>query len=441
MSASYASLRLGPVRVDGVTALLRPPRFDDFDAWRRLRLRDRDELEPFWFSSPLTWDQRHSRAQWVRECLAAASEAAAGRRIGTVLEIDGQFAGQIELVGIDPRTRAAELSVWVDAEVGRRGVTGLAGAMLLDFAFAEASLERVTAPVAVTNVDARRAVRKYWAREAVLTRYFDVGGRRIDHELWALTRDRLPEGGLVAELLAAHPGATRTSVPAPAPVRGRPIPRTTVLCVRARQLLGRVRHLADPLRGSRPISVYDDKQHVTVRSWRPRDFLHDTEHPTAGTALPTTSSVAAARRRRTPRAWWCGALASRAGLRSSHGLVFTVEHEGRRVGTCRLFDQDMFDRNVRAAVAISPATDPAIAATALRMLIAHATEQLGIWRVALTVPTSDRTGAAVAMSAGLHHEGTLHRFRGSDGTFTDHDLWAFSTAPDHVTADTGGALP
>ncbi|MFD3507868.1 GNAT family N-acetyltransferase [Nocardia sp. NPDC058666] len=469
MSTSYASARIGPVRLHGATVLLRPPRFDDYAQWRRIRLRDRAMLEPYWFSSPLSWEQRHTPASWVHECLSAAAESAAGRRVGMVLEIDGRFAGQIELVGIDQHARSAEMSVWVDTEIGRRGVTGYAGSMLLDFGFDTVGLERITAPIAVTNADARRAVRKHWQCEAVMTRYFDAGGARVDHELWAVTRDRIPPGGFAADwlagYLAAHPASTATAHDLAAPSdpgnsgnsvdrhdatssnrRGAPssdvndpatddvshtIARSVILRALARRLIGRLRHVADPIHRSQTVALHDEERAVTVRTWRRTDFAGD-----VGAPLPPTTRRPAMRLR-TIRTWWQSFTASRAGIRSAHGLLFAVEHRGRYVGYCRLFDQDMFDHNVRAAVEVSPSSDPSVATTALRMLITYAIEQRGIWRVACAIPATDATAAAVALAAGLRHEGTLHRFRGSDGTFTDHDLWALCTAPDSV--DAGGA--
>lgn len=497
MTASYASVVLGPVRLHGVTVLLRPPAFGDFAEWRRIRLRDRDCLEPYWFRSPLTWEQRHTATRWVRECLTARAEAKAGRRVSTVLEIDGRFAGQIELVSID--SGAAELSVWVDADVARRGAGGLAGSLLLDFGFGTVGLERITAPIAVTNAGARRAVRQRWTMEAVMTGYFDVGSGRVDHELWAVTSDRVPTGGFAADwmdgYLAAHPtpgrprtAETATTVPTsaaaptnstapsisiapngtPVTVAGaatttaaadphvRPpgeiehgadstqpgsvrssdtavpeatISRYTVVRARARYCLGRLRHAADPLRAAAPGAVHDQNGPVTLRPWRSGDFKSRRAALIAARPLlaPAISPENWAGRH-TRREWWRARATSRKGLRGRYGTVLVVEDAGRYAGECRLFDQDMFDRNVRAALWVSPQANPDTAISALRLLTTHATERLGIWRLALAVPSTDRVGAAVALAAGLRHEGTMHRYRGADGELTDHELWAFSTA-------------
>jgi RimJ/RimL family protein N-acetyltransferase len=437
MNSSYTRVVLGPARLHGVTVRLRPPAFGDFAEWRRIRLRDRDCLEPYWFRSPLSWEQRHTPARWVRECLTARAEARAGRRVSTVLEIDGRFAGQLELVGID--ASAAELSVWVDAEVARRGASGLAGSLLLDFGFDTVGLARITAPIAVTNAGARRALRQRWTMEAVMAGYFDVGSGRVDHELWSVTSDRVPMGGFAADwlrgYLATHPtaespvGDTVSSTDAT-------VSPYTVLRARARYCLGRIRHLTDPLHPTVPGTARAGS--MTLRPWHSGDFTPRRAARIAARPLlaPTVRPEDWARRH-TRREWWRSRAAARAGLRGEHGAVLVIEDAGRYLGECRLFDRDMFDRNVRAAVWVSPDAPPETAVGALRLLITHATERLGIWRVTLAVPSTDHPGAAVALDAGLRHEGTMHRYRGIDGTLTDHELWAFSTARTTATCVSG----
>lgn len=445
MSSSYASVVLGPVRLHGVTVRLRPPAFGDFAEWQRIRLRDRDCLEPFWFRSPLTWEQRHTATRWVRECLTARAEARAGRRVSTVLEIDGRFAGQLELVGID--SGAAELSVWVDAEVARRGAGGLAGSLLLDFGFGTVGLERITAPIAVTNAGARRAVRQRWTMEAVMAGYFDVGSGRVDHELWSVTSDRIPAGGFAADwldgYLATHPTA-ETPPDHPCSATGATISRRTVLRARTRYCLSRMRHIADPLRAATAGTARDEQGSITLRRWRTGDFRsRRAARIRARPLLAPTAQAADWARLHTRREWWRARASSRIGLRGKHGVVLVIEEAGRYAGECRLFDQDMFDRNVRVAVWVSPEDPPEIAVGALRLLITHATERLGIWRVALAVPSADHAGAAIALEAGLRHEGTMHHYRGVDGELTDHELWAFSTVRTTAACGpgTGGEHP
>uniref|UniRef100_UPI002458C6A5 GNAT family N-acetyltransferase n=1 Tax=Nocardia brasiliensis TaxID=37326 RepID=UPI002458C6A5 len=209
---SLARSRLGPVSLRGSTVVLRPPRLADYPYWRHIRLRDRRHIEPFWYSSALDWDARHCGTHWVRECLMIRAEARTGRRLATVIEVDGRFAGQIELGTIDAATGAAEMGIWVDATVARHGIGGLAAAMLLDHGFTRLGLQRITAPISPANVAAAHgAAGVGFRREALMGRYFDVGGARRDHELWAVT------GGASPPTPVTPPAGSRPPPPPPPP--------------------------------------------------------------------------------------------------------------------------------------------------------------------------------------------------------------------------------
>ncbi|MFD3701812.1 GNAT family N-acetyltransferase [Nocardia sp. NPDC058658] len=435
---SYADVRLGPVNFRGLTVVLRPPRFDDFADWRRIRLRDRDRIEPHWFRSPLNWEHRHTAAHWVHECLTARTEAAAGKRVATVLEIDGRFAGQIELLGIE--AGAAEASAWVDGQVARRGAAGLAVALLIDFGFGSVGLDRITAPISVANPAARRVIHQRWTREAVMAGYFDTGSGRVDHELWAVTRDRVPAGGLAADW-SAHVGPVDATGPGRV-VTSRPtISRYTIARTWSRYQLGRLWHAADPLRAQVRGTVRGEHSTVSLRPLRRDDFsARRAARIAAHPVLAATMRREQWARLHTRREWYRTRMSTRPGLLGKQGVVLVIDVAGRYAGECRLFDRDMFDRNVRAALWVSPDAGPDVAVRALRLLVMYATEQLGIWRLAMAVPTADRAGAEVAHEAGLRHEGTMHYVRGPGGALADHELWAFSTSVSAPTS-TGEAHP
>ena len=238
-------VRLGPQRISGHVVVLRPPRFDDYPGWRRIRLRDQALIEPFWASSELDWNARHTEKLWIRECLAQRRSERDGRQLSLVIEVDGQFSGQCRIGAIDAAAATGELGIWVAAAVGRRGVGGLAIAMILDFGFAELGLDRITAPICVDNEPtARGAVKMGLAQEAVMSGYFDAGGRRRDHVLWVALRDCSPPEGFVQRWSdrASDSGRTRTQDTAnPPPISGAK-PRTwTVLAAVARFYLGNLR--------------------------------------------------------------------------------------------------------------------------------------------------------------------------------------------------------
>ncbi|WP_067542126.1 GNAT family N-acetyltransferase [Nocardia crassostreae] len=256
MTARLERVRLGPVQLHGCTVVLRPPRFADHAAWRALRLRDRAFIEPFWLSSPLNWEQRHTKRAWVRECLEAAAEARGGRRLATVIEIDGLFAGQVEIGGIDARARHAEMGIWIDSHLARHGFGGVAAALLLDFGFDVLGLERIVAPVSPANVAAAHgAAQVGYVREARMAQHFDVGGARSDHDLWAATRDDIPPKGFterwIEHVLARRNGPVEQSMPTCGGMPG----AAAILLVEARFRAGEARRFLRTVLPARPVRL------------------------------------------------------------------------------------------------------------------------------------------------------------------------------------------
>ncbi|MFI7667145.1 GNAT family N-acetyltransferase [Nocardia sp. NPDC049526] len=434
-SSSLSGIRLGPMTLHGATVVLRPPRIDDYAHWRRIRLRDQRYVEPFWSSSPLDWDARHSGKLWVRECLSGRAEARAGRRLSLVIEVDGRLAGQIELVSIESATGSAEMGIWVDAELARHGIGGLASSMVLDFGFGPAGLQRITAPISPANLaTARGAALIGFQREAMMTRYFDVGGARRDHELWAITNVAIPPKGFARNWIESH----STQHPeTPQPVRpdadtDTPLNRTTVLTAVARYCAGRALHRFDPLRSPPTARLTNpDDPMVVLRS---RHLLDRTRWRTARIrnrdALdPEPNAPAAAWERRHGRiAWLREFFCARAGLRSERGLVLAVEVNGAYAGECRLFDLDMFDRNARMFVWTDPAVGgEQVRIAVTRLLIDHAFTALGLCRVATAIEPGDAHSAEIAARVGMVREGRMRSFVGATGRRADHDLWAVTT--------------
>jgi RimJ/RimL family protein N-acetyltransferase len=201
-------VQLGPVEVCGHSALLRSPRFSDARQWREVRLRERRRLEAWWVTSNLTWQQRHTEAAWISSLLHARKAARAGLALPLVVEVDGRLAGQFNLERIEPHTGNAELGIWLDSRVlENTAVAGVAAAILFDYAILELGLYRLTAPIADGNRAAVWGAQRFgMAHEGLMSGFLNVGGKRTDHHLWALTADRMPPGGMVKTMLeiAAH---------------------------------------------------------------------------------------------------------------------------------------------------------------------------------------------------------------------------------------------
>jgi RimJ/RimL family protein N-acetyltransferase len=319
----------------------------------------------------------------------------------------------------------------VDADVARHGIGGLATSMMLDFGFGPAGLTRITAPISPVNVaTSRGAAQIGFEREAMMTRYFDVGGARRDHELWAVTKAAVPSNGFAQYWIDSHttqhPASSTTKELAATDSRMR---TTTVLVATARYYAGRIRHLLDPLGPPPAVRLTDTEDPaVVLRTRRLSDWAQwrAARIRARGALDPNPDAPDAAwERQHTRMRWLREFLGSHAGLRSARGLVLAIEIDGLFAGECRLFDLDMFDRNARQF----DWTDPDIGGdrvrtTAIRLLLSHAFTTLGLCRVATAIEPSDLDSAEIAARVGMVREGRMHCYVGATGRRADHDLWA-----------------
>jgi RimJ/RimL family protein N-acetyltransferase len=435
-------VRLGPERISGQTVILRRPRFDDFTEWRRIRLRNQRLIEPFWVTSLLDWSPRHSERVWVHEWLAQRDGARTGRDLSMVIEVNGRLAGQFDLGSIDVATRTAELGIWVDADVAQHGVGGLAATMMLDFAFAALRLERITAPISPENVAASHGAASIgMVCEGVMTDYFDAGGRRKDHALWAATSQTMPPGGFthhwVTRFESTHAGSRvdePSTRPQPSPAGARAGCRRTTkrLIWTACYYAGKVRRRFNRLRPGRPVVLRQGgAPAVVLRAPRLSDYANRRAFRVRSAAAGS-HRVAAAADAKTGWArmrWFKACAQARRGFRAAGELRLMIDVDGQFGGECGLSHLDMFERNATMHVCVSP--DPVarwVATAATGRLLDYAFGPLNLIRVAMAIPTDNIVVADAAARVGMVREATMRWFLGPDGRRRDHDLWA-ATAP------------
>ncbi|WP_405496487.1 GNAT family N-acetyltransferase [Nocardia sp. NBC_00511] len=401
MSAALTRLRLGPARLHGSTLVLRLPRAADFPDWRRLRLRDRALLQPFWHTSPLDWDTRHSERRWVRECLEAATNARTGRRVATVIEVDGRFAGQVEIGNIDPHTRQGEMGIWIDARLGRLGFGGVAAGSILDFGFDTLGLERIIAPISPANAAATHGARQLgFIREGRMVRRYDVGGARIDHDLWSMTRAELPPKGFTEMWIERTLARGTDPTPPPEPLPRHSPGRALALSVAARYRAGQVWRIGQRMLPPAPVTLPLTGHPGAVLRTPDR---HRLEFPFGTRPSSTTES-----------------------------LRLHLDLAGVPAGDAWILELDLFDRTARIQFRADPAhADDDVRTAATRALLAYAFEELDLFRISTAVAAGDTASAAVAARAGLHKEATMRSYTGIDGHFGDHDLWAVTADGDH----------
>ena len=199
-------LNVGPLRVAGGVVRLRPIRMRDASAWSRIRVADRAFLEPWEPSAEVDWVARHSLSSWPSMCSALRGEARRGRILPYVIELDGQFAGQLTIGNVTHGAlRSAWIGYWVHSEVTGRGVATGALALGLDHCFGPVMLHRVEATVRPENAASRAVLAKVGFREeGLLRRYLEVDGAWRDHLLVAITTEELKGSAASALVREGH---------------------------------------------------------------------------------------------------------------------------------------------------------------------------------------------------------------------------------------------
>jgi ribosomal-protein-alanine N-acetyltransferase len=193
---------IGPLRVAAGVVRLRPIRMRDATQWSRIRLADQSHLEPWEPTAEVDWTVRHALSSWPPVCSGLRGEARKGRMLPYVIELDGQFCGQLTIGNVTHGAlRSAWIGYWVSSAVTGGGVATGALALGLDHCFGPVTLHRVEATVRPENAASRAVLSKVGFREeGLLKRYLDVDGAWRDHLLVAMTIEEI-EGSVAARLV------------------------------------------------------------------------------------------------------------------------------------------------------------------------------------------------------------------------------------------------
>lgn len=174
----------------------------DAALWSRIRLADRRHLEPWEPTAEVDWTVRHAVSSWPAVCSGLRAEARKGRMLPYVIDLDGQFCGQLTIGNVTHGAlRSAWIGYWVSSAVTGAGVATGALALGLDHCFGPVTLHRVEATVRPENAASRAVLAKVGFREeGLLQRYLDVDGAWRDHLLVAMTVEEV-EGSVAARLV------------------------------------------------------------------------------------------------------------------------------------------------------------------------------------------------------------------------------------------------
>jgi ribosomal-protein-alanine N-acetyltransferase len=190
-----AQLSAGPVA-------LRPPRLRDGAAWSAVRLRNREWLEQWEPSSPLSWNDRHTRSAWPPLCSALRKAGRAGTMMPFVVTYGGRLVGQVNASNVVYGVlRSCSIGYWVDAEVAGRGIIPTAVALAIDHCLGPAGLHRVEIDIRPENTASLRVVEKLGLRrEGYYERFLDIFGGWRDHVAFAITAEEVAGRSLLTRL-------------------------------------------------------------------------------------------------------------------------------------------------------------------------------------------------------------------------------------------------
>ncbi|MEZ5372688.1 MAG: GNAT family protein [Microthrixaceae bacterium] len=161
----------------------------DFEAWRMVRRRSADWLEPWEpMKQPAQGDPVEDRGAFVARCAARLREIETGAGYGFGLFCADGYAGEINLSNIRRGpAQTALLGYWVDQTLAGRGLVPEGVVLALRFAFEDLGLHRVEAGVLPRNAASLRVMEKLGLTDEGITRgMLEINGRWEDHRRFAM---------------------------------------------------------------------------------------------------------------------------------------------------------------------------------------------------------------------------------------------------------------
>lgn len=191
--------------------MLRPLEAADGDAWREVRRRNQEWLEPWEpMPEPGSPDLLRDPAAFRARCASASRQRHldTGHPLGIFLH-DGTLVGEINLSGIQRGPfQSAHVGYWMDEAHAGQGLVPEALVLVLHFAFEQVGLHRVEVNIVPRNHASRRVVAKLGLREEGVSRsYLQIRGQWEDHVRYAITVDEWIERKV--ELTEGFLGASR----------------------------------------------------------------------------------------------------------------------------------------------------------------------------------------------------------------------------------------
>jgi len=172
--------------------VLRPLTPSDFAEFQDVRRRCADWL--------LKWEPRRppaapdvigNRSAFSARCRARDRERQLGTGFGFGIFVNGRFAGEINLNGVQRGPfQSAYVGYWIDESCAGQAYVPEALVVLARHAFDELGLHRLQVAIIPRNEPSRRVVEKLELREeGVAVRYLEINGVWEDHVRYAITAE------------------------------------------------------------------------------------------------------------------------------------------------------------------------------------------------------------------------------------------------------------
>jgi ribosomal-protein-alanine N-acetyltransferase len=177
----------------GPRVLLRPLESADYEAWRDIRHRNRDWLEP-WEPLPEigTPDAAATREAFRARCGAWERQRQFDSAYGFGLVLrDGTLMGEISLGSVlRGPFQSSFIGYWIDEKHAGNGYVPEGVALIIRYGFDTLGLHRMEAAIVPRNASSRRVAEKLGLHdEGTARRFLQIRGQWEDHVRYAITAE------------------------------------------------------------------------------------------------------------------------------------------------------------------------------------------------------------------------------------------------------------
>jgi len=177
----------------GPRVMLRPLDVGDFDAWREIRVRSRDWVEPWEpLPEPNSPDPVQDREAFRSRCGAWERQRQFDTAYGFGLfQNDGDLIGEVSLGSVlRGPFQSCFIGYWIDVEHAGRGYVPEGVVLIIRYGFEALGLHRLEAAIVPRNTKSRRVAEKVGLREeGTAARFLQIRGAWEDHVRYAITRE------------------------------------------------------------------------------------------------------------------------------------------------------------------------------------------------------------------------------------------------------------